>query len=93
MYHEAEKNTLEKSLVLLKKFERFLQCVCGVGRVYLLLLTVEVGGEGLIEEVIAESRGALLDGPDFPAEFEQFGFVGINRPGGDTQAICHFLDI
>ncbi len=89
MYHDAEKNTLEKSPVLLKKFERFLQCVCGVGRVYLLLLTVEVGGEGLIEEV----RGALLDRPDFPAELEQFGFVGINGPRGDTELFCHFLDI
>ena len=70
MYHDTGKNTLEKSLVLLKKFKRFLQCVRGVGGVYLLVLVVEVGGEGLVEEMEAKPGGALLYGPHFPAEFE-----------------------
>ena len=59
----------------------------------LFLLTIEVWGEGLIEEVIAEPGGPLLYRPDFPTEFEQFGFVGIDGPGGDTEPLCHFLDV
>ena len=58
-----------------------------------MLLVVEIWSEGFVEEVVAGARGALVNGPDFPAEFEEFGFVRIDGAGSDKEAICHFLDI
>lgn len=35
----------------------------------------------------------MLQGPDFPAEFKQMGFVSINSPGTDIEKVRRFLDI
>ncbi len=57
-----------------------------------MLLRVEVGCEGFVEEMVTKSGCALIDVPDFPTYFEQFGFVCIDCPDGDAEQLRHFLN-